>query len=137
MALKQTGQDDHYGSNGQVDQSGVELQAMRAGFGTVLKPKPERTDKLPLFWQVFGGTILSIAALAFVTIYNNLTSNITEFLAAVLNTLLQLFNDFIGLSVLFIAVFFAFVVVGLVAVQFHPHSLHVVAGTLQFGHQGG
>lgn len=78
VALKQTGQDDHYGSNGQVDQSGVELQAMRAGFGTVLKPKPEKSDKIALIWQVFGGTILSIVALAFVTIYNNLTSNISE-----------------------------------------------------------
>ncbi len=86
MALKQPGQDDHYESNGHVDQSGVELQALRAGFGTVLKPKPERMDKLPLFWQVFGGTILSIAALAFVTIYNNLTSNITELRTELIRT---------------------------------------------------
>ena len=62
MALKQTGQDDHYGSNGHVDQSGVELQALRAGIGTVLKPKPERMDKLPLFWQVFG--VVSIGTTA-------------------------------------------------------------------------
>jgi chromosome segregation ATPase len=35
-------------------------------------------EKLSLFWRVFGGTILSIAALAFITLYNNLASSISD-----------------------------------------------------------
>jgi chromosome segregation ATPase len=33
---------------------------------------------MPLFWRVFGGTVLSIAALACVTAYQQLTGNINE-----------------------------------------------------------
>lgn len=35
-------------------------------------------DRMSLFWRVFGGTILSIAALAAVTMYNAVTSNVSE-----------------------------------------------------------
>jgi hypothetical protein len=35
-------------------------------------------DKLSLFWRVFGGTILSIVALVGITIYNNLSTSISE-----------------------------------------------------------
>lgn len=40
--------------------------------------KAERDDKVSMFWRVFGGTILSIVALAAVTIYNNITANVSE-----------------------------------------------------------
>ena len=39
---------------------------------------PKDEEKMSLFWRVFGGTILSIAALVAVTLYNNLQSGITE-----------------------------------------------------------
>jgi predicted nucleic acid-binding Zn-ribbon protein len=35
-------------------------------------------DKISIFWRVFGGTILSIVALVAVTIYNNMTTSISE-----------------------------------------------------------
>jgi DNA repair exonuclease SbcCD ATPase subunit len=35
-------------------------------------------EKLSLFWRVFGGTILSIVALVGITIYNNLSTSISE-----------------------------------------------------------
>ena len=33
---------------------------------------------MSLFWRVFGGTILSIVALAAVTLYNNLSNGISD-----------------------------------------------------------
>jgi hypothetical protein len=38
--------------------------------------KPE--DKISLFWRVFGGTLLSIAALVCVTVYNQFNTALTE-----------------------------------------------------------
>ncbi len=35
-------------------------------------------EKVSIFWRVFGGTILSIVALAAVTLYNSLSSSISE-----------------------------------------------------------
>jgi chromosome segregation ATPase len=35
-------------------------------------------EKMSIFWRVFGGTILSIVALTAITIYNNLSANISE-----------------------------------------------------------
>lgn len=40
-------------------------------------------EKVSLFWRVFGGTILSIAALIGITLYNNQASSITELRAEV------------------------------------------------------
>ena len=40
-------------------------------------------EKVSLFWRVFGGTILSIAALIAITLYNNQSSSITELRAEV------------------------------------------------------
>lgn len=39
---------------------------------------PHGEEKISLFWRVFGGTILSIVALALLTVYNNLNSTINE-----------------------------------------------------------
>jgi hypothetical protein len=38
--------------------------------------KPE--ERIPLFWRIFGGTLLSIAALVVVTLYQQFTSSINE-----------------------------------------------------------
>ncbi len=40
-------------------------------------------ERVSLFWRVFGGTILSIAALIAITLYNNQASSITELRAEV------------------------------------------------------
>lgn len=40
--------------------------------------KKSGEEQMSLFWRVFGGTILSIAALVAVTVFNNITSGISE-----------------------------------------------------------
>jgi len=44
------------------------------------RPAAEKKDdeKISLFWRVFGGTILSIAALVAITLFNNTTSTIND-----------------------------------------------------------
>ena len=48
-----------------------------------VEPKKSDDEKVSLFWRVFGGTIISVAALAAITLYNTLTSNIAELRAEV------------------------------------------------------
>jgi chromosome segregation ATPase len=41
--------------------------------------EPQKEEEhISLFWRVFGGTILSISALVIMTLYNNLSSSITD-----------------------------------------------------------
>lgn len=50
------------------------------------KPDPAKKgdeEKISVFWRVFGGTILSVTALAAITLYNNITSSISELRAEV------------------------------------------------------
>jgi TolA-binding protein len=49
----------------------LNLQRLRWGGR---RPRPRAQQKMSLFWQVFGGTILSIVALVVLTAYNQLTS---------------------------------------------------------------
>lgn len=42
------------------------------------KPGKSEDEKVSLFWRVFGGTILSVCALAGLTLYTTLTNNISE-----------------------------------------------------------
>lgn len=45
--------------------------------GKAGEPKKEE-EHISLFWRVFGGTILSIVALVSITLFNNMSSSITE-----------------------------------------------------------
>jgi chromosome segregation ATPase len=47
------------------------------------EPKKKEEEHISLFWRVFGGTILSIVALVSITLYNNMSSSITELRAEV------------------------------------------------------
>lgn len=40
--------------------------------------KKSGDEQVSIFWRVFGGTLLSVVALAAITLYNNLSSNIAE-----------------------------------------------------------
>jgi hypothetical protein len=42
------------------------------------KVLPKEEERVSLFWRIFGGTILSIVALISITLYNNLSSGISE-----------------------------------------------------------
>jgi hypothetical protein len=58
-----------------------EMQALQAATtAAAAPPVPGKSDdeKMHIFWRVFGGAILSVAALAAFTLYNTLTSNIAE-----------------------------------------------------------
>ena len=79
MALKRFDQDEQAGDSA-GEATAVAFQGMR-GLTHVPPPPhddPKSEDRFTLFWRVFGGTILSIVALAAVTVYNNLSNNISE-----------------------------------------------------------
>jgi DNA repair exonuclease SbcCD ATPase subunit len=50
--------------------------------GKAAAPKKEE-EHVSLFWRIFGGTILSIVALVSITLYNNISSSISELRAEV------------------------------------------------------
>ena len=76
MVFKRTAQtDDHF-------ESSNDGQAVAEAHLTRPEP-PKPADKPPeermgLFWRVFGGTILSVAALGCITLFNNVMSNMAE-----------------------------------------------------------
>jgi chromosome segregation ATPase len=47
------------------------------------EPKKKEEEHVSLFWRIFGGTILSIVALVSITLFNNMSSSITELRAEV------------------------------------------------------
>jgi chromosome segregation ATPase len=70
-------------SESDADDTPVVAQALRAVADAAQAPtdaRRERKDeeRMSLFWRVFGGTILSIAALVVITLFNNVTSTITD-----------------------------------------------------------
>src|SRR5262245_32964670 len=55
------------------------LETARSAAESSGKPGEKKDDeKLSIFWRVFGGTILSIAALVGITLFNNIYANITD-----------------------------------------------------------
>lgn len=60
----------------------IAVEATRAAAkpppATSLAAAPAARDKIPLFWEIFGGTIVSIVALIAITAYSQLGSAITD-----------------------------------------------------------
>lgn len=55
------------------------VEARRGAAGDrVAEPPAKGEERLSLFWRVFGGTLLSIAALVVVTLYQQFTSSVNE-----------------------------------------------------------
>lgn len=79
MFSKRTGCDDKF--NRSSDPT-VEIETLRNGASSTLAAdySQRKTDeeRMSLFWRVFGGTILSVAALIAITLFNNVMSSITE-----------------------------------------------------------
>ena len=75
MVFKRSAQDEtsEYGSD---TQTLAEAQLTRPEPPKPAEKPPE--ERMSLVWRVFGGTILSIVALACITLFNNITSNIAE-----------------------------------------------------------
>lgn len=56
-----------------------EMQALPATAAAAAPPvKKSDDEKVHIFWRVFGGAIISVAAFAGFTLYNTLTSNLAE-----------------------------------------------------------
>ncbi|HKB06622.1 MAG TPA: hypothetical protein VKD90_30780 [Gemmataceae bacterium] len=80
MNTRRPGRDEFNTSDDRASES-VVLAAgtLRSGEGSTAKSRDGHSEeRLSLFWRVFGGTALSIAALIAITIYNNLSTNINE-----------------------------------------------------------
>lgn len=55
------------------------LETARSAAESTAKAEPKKEEEhISLFWRVFGGTILSIVALVSITLFNNMSSSITE-----------------------------------------------------------
>ena len=80
MVLKRTDSDDQTERNsGTV----LAIESLRNARSSSEPTRKGDDEKVSVFWRVFGGTILSIVALAGITLYNNLTTNIAELRAEV------------------------------------------------------
>lgn len=79
MFSKRTGSDEKFTRSDDVT---VEIETLRSGATANLvaehTPRKPDEERISLFWRVFGGTILSVAALISITLFNNVMSSITE-----------------------------------------------------------
>lgn len=72
-----------FGQNDESESSD-ELAALETSRSAAASSSPTNSqenkdhEKMSVFWRVFGGTILSIAALVGITLFNNMYSNISE-----------------------------------------------------------
>jgi DNA repair exonuclease SbcCD ATPase subunit len=64
----------------ELTQSLATAETLRSAANAPAAPGEKKKDEehVSVFWRVFGGTILSIVALAAVTLYNNLSSGISD-----------------------------------------------------------
>jgi myosin heavy subunit len=53
-------------------------ETARSASESSAKAEGKDDEKISIFWRVFGGTILSIAALVVITVYNSISSSIAE-----------------------------------------------------------
>ncbi len=79
MAVKRNGSDDGYDHEaGSPNGTATEAYLMRPAGPPPRADHATGEERMSIFWRVFGGTILSIAALAAVTMYNAVTTNVSE-----------------------------------------------------------
>lgn len=67
----------HNHAEGEERIAGLETARIASLPGATRDAKRDE-EKMSLFWRVFGGTILSIVALVFITLYNNLANTMGE-----------------------------------------------------------
>ena len=62
----------------------VAAEALRIAAPPVAYPAPPKgEERISLFWRVFGGTILSIAALVGITVYQSFAGNLSDLRAGI------------------------------------------------------
>ncbi|MCX8139371.1 MAG: hypothetical protein N3E46_06780 [Gemmataceae bacterium] len=71
-----------FSSGNEPEETGTPLaassEALRAAQTSSEKKTSQDEEKVSLFWRIFGGTILSMVALGALTLYNNLSANISD-----------------------------------------------------------
>ena len=80
MVLKRTDSDETSDRGGNM---ALAVETLRSTHNHAQPKEKGDDEKVSVFWRVFGGTILSIVALAGITLYNNLTTSIAELRAEV------------------------------------------------------
>jgi hypothetical protein len=84
VAPRQNGQQAGVDRVSPTDDTALVAQTFRAAADAAQSPSDARPDKkaddekMSLFWRVFGGTILSICALVGITVFNNVSSTLSE-----------------------------------------------------------
>lgn len=71
MSTKRNGSDDQ--QDGQLGAVAVMTEAARYH-----DPAKTGEERLSVFWRVFGGTLISVAALVAITVFNSMNGNISE-----------------------------------------------------------
>ena len=84
---------------GEPHRSLLTAEALRSGGSTphVYGKQAKTEERITIFWRVFGGTLLSIAALVCMTLYQQFSNNVTE-LRTNVNRLTESRADFIKLE---------------------------------------
>jgi hypothetical protein len=59
------------------------LRSVTASAPEKARAEPRGEEKLSVFWRVFGGTLLSIAALVVMTVYQQFSANLNDLRAAI------------------------------------------------------
>lgn len=80
MIQKQDNRDDsgEDASNNQLLIAETLRSAVQTSSSCNKEDKEEKGEHMSLFWRVFGGTILSISSLIVITLYNNLSTGISD-----------------------------------------------------------
>jgi DNA repair exonuclease SbcCD ATPase subunit len=74
---KRLGRDEERDNNAD-GMTATELMRSAAETSRAESTEARNEEKISIFWRVFGGTILSIVALAVITLYNSISSNISD-----------------------------------------------------------
>ena len=74
---KRLGRDEEQDS-GRDGMTATELMRSAAETSMTKSTEVRNEEKISIFWRVFGGTILSIVSLAVITLYNSISSNISD-----------------------------------------------------------
>lgn len=78
MSTKRNGSDDQY--DGRLGAVAVMAEAGRAADAGYRPAEPAKTgeEKISVFWRVFGGTLISVAALVAITVFNGMNGSIND-----------------------------------------------------------
>lgn len=83
MSKRTGGEDESLDQSQEVAALETARSAAESAGKAEAEPKKKDEEHISVFWRVFGGTILSIVALVTITLFNNMSSSISELRAEV------------------------------------------------------